>query len=71
MLTGPTGVGKTELARRLSQAMGMSMVRYDMAEYQERHSVAKLIGSPPGYVGHGDGKRYTDGIDQHYTWMYD
>jgi ATP-dependent Clp protease ATP-binding subunit ClpA len=56
LLTGPTGVGKTELARRLSQAMGMSMVRYDMAEYQERHSVAKLIGSPPGYVGHGDGK---------------
>jgi ATP-dependent Clp protease ATP-binding subunit ClpA len=56
LLTGPTGVGKTELARRLSQAMGMKMVRYDMAEYQERHSVAKLIGSPPGYVGHGDGK---------------
>ena len=56
LFTGPTGVGKTELAKRLSQAMGMTMVRYDMAEYQERHSVAKLIGSPPGYVGHGDGK---------------
>ena len=56
LFTGPTGVGKTELARRLAQAMSMKMVRYDMAEYQERHSVAKLIGSPPGYVGHGDGK---------------
>lgn len=56
LFTGPTGVGKTELAKRLSQAMGMKMVRYDMAEYQERHAVSKLIGSPPGYVGHGDGK---------------
>ena len=56
LFTGPTGVGKTELAKRLAQAMSMKMVRYDMAEYQERHSVAKLIGSPPGYVGHGDGK---------------
>ena len=56
LFTGPTGVGKTELAKRLSQSMGMKLVRYDMGEYQERHSVAKLIGSPPGYVGHGDGK---------------
>ncbi len=56
LFTGPTGVGKTETAKRLSQAMGMKLVRYDMAEYQERHTVAKLIGSPPGYVGHGDGK---------------
>jgi len=56
LFTGPTGVGKTELAKRLAQSMSMKMVRYDMAEYQERHSVAKLIGSPPGYVGHGDGK---------------
>jgi ATP-dependent Clp protease ATP-binding subunit ClpA len=56
LFTGPTGVGKTELATRLAQAMGMKLVRYDMAEYQERHSVSKLIGSPPGYVGHGDGK---------------
>ena len=56
LFTGPTGVGKTELAKRLAQSMNMQMVRYDMAEYQERHTVSKLIGSPPGYVGHGDGK---------------
>jgi|13_taG_2_1085334.scaffolds.fasta_scaffold00218_24 ATP-dependent Clp protease ATP-binding subunit ClpA len=56
LFTGPTGVGKTELAKRLSQTMSMKLVRYDMAEYQERHTVSKLIGSPPGYVGHGDGK---------------
>ena len=56
LFTGPTGVGKTELAKRLSQAMSMKLIRYDMAEYQERHTVSKLIGSPPGYVGHGDGK---------------
>lgn len=56
LFTGPTGVGKTELAKRLSQTMNMKLVRYDMAEYQERHTVSKLIGSPPGYVGHGDGK---------------
>lgn len=56
LFTGPTGVGKTELAKRLAQAMNMKLVRYDMAEYQERHTVSKLIGSPPGYVGHGDGK---------------
>jgi len=56
LFTGPTGVGKTELAKRLSQAMSMKLVRFDMSEYQEGHAVSKLIGSPPGYVGHGDGK---------------
>lgn len=56
LFTGPTGVGKTEMAKRLSQAMGMTLQRFDMSEYQEGHSVSKLIGSPPGYVGHGDGK---------------
>ena len=55
MFTGPTGVGKTETAKRLAQAMGMKLVRYDMAEYQRTPTtVAKLIG--PRYVGHGDGK---------------
>lgn len=56
LFTGPTGVGKTETAKRLSQAMNMNLVRFDMSEYQEQHAVSKLIGSPPGYVGHGDGK---------------
>jgi ATP-dependent Clp protease ATP-binding subunit ClpA len=56
LFTGPTGVGKTETAKRLAEAMGMNMVRFDMAEYQEQHTVSKLIGSPPGYVGYGDGK---------------
>lgn len=56
LFTGPTGVGKTEMAKRLAQSMGMKLVRFDMSEYQEGHAVSKLIGSPPGYVGHGDGK---------------
>lgn len=56
LFTGPTGVGKTETAKRLSESMDMKLVRFDMSEYQEAHAVSKLIGSPPGYVGHGDGK---------------
>lgn len=56
LFTGPTGVGKTETAKRLAESMQMKLVRFDMSEYQEAHSVSKLIGSPPGYVGHGDGK---------------
>jgi|TARA_B110000858_G_scaffold44672_2_gene51172 ATP-dependent Clp protease ATP-binding subunit ClpA len=55
LFTGPTGVGKTETAKQLSDAMSMPLVRFDMSEYQERHTVSKLIGAPPGYVGHGDG----------------
>jgi len=51
---GPTGVGKTETAKQLSNQLGVQLVRFDMSEYQEKHSVSKLIGSPPGYVGHGD-----------------
>ncbi len=56
LFTGPTGVGKTEAARALSSLLGMTLVRYDMSEFQEKHSVSKFIGSPPGYVGFGDGK---------------
>ncbi len=55
LFTGPTGVGKTETAKQLSEAMAMELVRFDMSEYQERHTVAKLIGAPPGYVGYGEG----------------
>jgi ATP-dependent Clp protease ATP-binding subunit ClpA len=55
LFLGPTGTGKTELAKLLSENLGMKLIRYDMSEYQERHSVAKLIGAPPGYVGYEDG----------------
>jgi ATP-dependent Clp protease ATP-binding subunit ClpA len=54
LFLGPTGTGKTELAKLLSEAMNMTLLRYDMSEYQEKHSVAKLIGAPPGYVGYED-----------------
>lgn len=55
LFTGPTGVGKTETAKQLGDALGMELVRFDMSEYQERHAIAKLIGAPPGYVGYGEG----------------
>jgi ATP-dependent Clp protease ATP-binding subunit ClpA len=55
LFLGPTGTGKTELAKLLSQFLGMKLIRYDMSEYQERHTIAKLIGAPPGYVGYEDG----------------
>ena len=55
LFLGPTGTGKTELAKLLSDTLGMKLLRYDMSEYQERHAVAKLIGAPPGYVGYDDG----------------
>ena len=56
LFTGPTGVGKTESAKALSKLLGMPMIRFDMSEFMEKHTVSKLIGSPPGYVGYGDGK---------------
>ncbi len=56
LLIGPTGVGKTYLAKQLSEALGVELVRFDMSEYMEKHSVSKLIGAPPGYVGHGEGE---------------
>ena len=55
LFLGPTGTGKTELAKLLAEGMGMKLVRYDMSEYQEKHAAAKLIGAPPGYVGYDDG----------------
>ena len=62
LFVGPTGVGKTEVARVLAQELGVSLVRFDMSEYTERHAVAKLIGSPAGYVGYEDGGLLTDAI---------
>jgi len=64
LFSGPTGVGKTEVARQLSNIMGIPLVRFDMSEYMERHSVSRLIGAPPGYVGFDQGGLLTDAIDQ-------
>ena len=60
-----SGVGKTEVARQLSIALGINLTRFDMSEYMERHSVSRLIGAPPGYVGFDQGGLLTDSIDQH------
>jgi ATP-dependent Clp protease ATP-binding subunit ClpA len=65
LFSGPTGVGKTEVARQLSHILGVELVRFDMSEYMERHSVSRLIGAPPGYVGFDQGGLLTDQIDQH------
>ena len=64
LFSGPTGVGKTEVARQLSEVMGVELVRFDMSEYMERHSVSRLIGAPPGYVGFDQGGLLTDSVDQ-------
>ena len=64
LFSGPTGVGKTEVARRLAELMGIPLQRFDMSEYMERHSVSRLIGAPPGYVGFDQGGLLTDAIDQ-------
>ena len=64
LFSGPTGVGKTEVARQLAAIMGLELVRFDMSEYMERHSVSRLIGAPPGYVGFDQGGLLTDAIDQ-------
>jgi ATP-dependent Clp protease ATP-binding subunit ClpA len=64
LFSGPTGVGKTEVAKQLASIMGIPMQRFDMSEYMERHSVSRLIGAPPGYVGYDQGGLLTDAIDQ-------
>ena len=65
LFSGPTGVGKTEVARQLAAIMGIPLQRFDMSEYMERHSISRLIGAPPGYVGYDQGGLLTDAIDQH------
>lgn len=65
LFAGPTGVGKTEVAKQLALSLGVELLRFDMSEYMERHTVSRLIGAPPGYVGFDQGGLLTDGIDQH------
>lgn len=65
LFTGPTGVGKTELARQLAKGMGIPLLRFDMSEYAESHTVSRLIGSPPGYVGYGEGGLLTEQVTKH------
>ena len=65
LFAGPTGVGKTEVAKQLSQTLGVELLRFDMSEYMEKHAVSRLIGAPPGYVGFDQGGLLTDGVDQH------
>ena len=65
LLSGPTGVGKTEVARQLAYGMGIELIRFDMSEYMERHAVSRLIGAPPGYVGFDQGGLLTEAITKH------
>jgi len=65
LFAGPTGVGKTEVAKQLADVLGVEMLRFDMSEYMEKHAVSRLIGAPPGYVGFDQGGMLTDGVDQH------
>jgi ATP-dependent Clp protease ATP-binding subunit ClpA len=65
LFSGPTGVGKTEVTRQLAHTLGIELLRFDMSEYMERHTVSRLIGAPPGYVGHDQGGQLTDAVDQH------
>jgi len=65
LFTGPTGVGKTEVTRQLARILGMELIRFDMSEYMERHTVSRLIGAPPGYVGFDQGGLLTEAINKH------
>jgi len=64
LFAGPTGVGKTEVTRQLASVMGMELVRFDMSEYMERHTVSRLIGAPPGYVGYDQGGLLTEAVNK-------
>ena len=64
LFTGPTGVGKTEVAKQLADTLGVELLRFDMSEYMEKHAISRLIGAPPGYVGFDQGGMLTDGVDQ-------
>jgi len=65
LFSGPTGVGKTEVARQLAYCMGVELIRFDMSEYMERHAVSRLIGAPPGYIGFDQGGQLTEAITKH------
>jgi len=65
LFAGPTGVGKTEVAKQLADTLGVEILRFDMSEYMEKHAVSRLIGAPPGYIGFDQGGQLTDGVDQH------
>ena len=65
LFSGPTGVGKTEVSKQLAQIMGIEFVRFDMSEYMERHTVSRLIGAPPGYVGYDQGGLLTESVNKH------
>ncbi|HEY9149016.1 MAG TPA: ATP-dependent Clp protease ATP-binding subunit ClpA [Gammaproteobacteria bacterium] len=65
LFAGPTGVGKTEVTRQLSRTMGIELIRFDMSEYMERHTVSRLIGAPPGYVGYDQGGLLTEAVNKH------
>ncbi len=65
LFAGPTGVGKTEVAKQLADTLGVELLRFDMSEYMEKHAISRLIGAPPGYVGFDQGGMLTDGVDQH------
>jgi ATP-dependent Clp protease ATP-binding subunit ClpA len=65
VFSGPTGVGKTEVAKQLAKLLGVELLRFDMSEYMEKHTISRLIGAPPGYVGFDQGGLLTDGVDQH------
>jgi len=65
LLSGPTGVGKTEVSRQLAQLLGIELIRFDMSEYMEHHTVSRLIGAPPGYVGYDQGGLLTEAVNKH------